>query len=340
MEMRHLLREEMLRAIGMLQVGRRQAEVAAEFQVTQSVISRLWHRYRDTGEVRNQHRGNGRITTAAQDRYVQIIARRNQTCTARQIQNQFNQTYGVLISDQTIRNRLHEINLRSGRPLRVPPLTRGNRGARLLWAQDHRNWANEQWSYVMFSDESRFGMYNDSRRIRVWRQPGRVNRLNAVQEVHSFRGGTIMVWAGISIGGRTDLVLIERNMTAQVYLEQVILPVVVPYAGAVGENFIFMQDNARPHVARIVMNVLEQQHISLLEWPAQSPDMNPLEHLWDKLQRKVTNSNDHINGPRELFRVLQREWRAIPQEEIDNLILTIRNRIRAVINNRGGHTDY
>lgn len=340
MERRHLPREDMIRAIGMLQAGRRQIEVAAEFHVTQSVISRLWRRYRATGEVRNQHRGNGRITTAVQDRYIQLSARRNHTCTARLLQNQFQQTYGVLISDQTIRNRLHEVHLRSRRPLRVPPLTRGNRGERLLWAQEHRNWTNEQWAHVLFSDESRFGLYSDSRRIRVWRQPGRVNRLNAFQEVHSFRGGTIMVWGGISIGGRTDLVLLQGNMTAQVYVNQIILPVVVPYAGAVGENFLLMQDNARPHVAQITINVLEQQQISLLEWPAQSPDMNPLEHLWDKLQRRVTNANEHMNNPRDVFRVLQREWRAIPQQEIDNLILTIHNRIRAVINNRGGHTDY
>lgn len=139
MEGRHLPRENMLRTVGILQAERRKTEVTTKFPVTKIVIGRLWRRYRTTRELRNQYRGNGWITIAVQDRYVQLDAQRNPTCTVRQLQNQFHQIYRVLVSDQIIRNRLHEAHLRSKRPLSVPSQTRGKRRKRLLWAQAQWN---------------------------------------------------------------------------------------------------------------------------------------------------------------------------------------------------------
>ncbi|KAK9752564.1 Transposase [Popillia japonica] len=142
---------------------------------------------------------------------------------------------------------LHEVHLRSRRPLRVPFLTKDNREKRLLWAQKH-----VQCGDVLFTDESIMvwfvllfknkNMCNVEIGIPVWRQPGNVNSLNPFLEVHPFRGGTIMVWVNISIGRRTDLILLEENMTTQIYVEQIILPAVVAYAGAVFENFHFMPE--------------------------------------------------------------------------------------------------
>ena len=123
--------------------------------------------------------------------------------------------HNLTVSDRTIRNRLLEVQLWSRRPLRVPPLTRGNCAARDIWAREPLAWIDEQWGHILFTDESRFGLHPDSRRIRVWKQPGAEHRLRNVQEVRTFQGGTIMVWGGIALGERTDLIL---------------RPVVVPFA--------------------------------------------------------------------------------------------------------------
>lgn len=337
---RHLSREEMMRAVGMLQAGSRQRHVAAAVGTTQSVISRLWTRFRITGSVAERHGGRSRITTRRQDRYIQITARRNRTMTAMMLATRLHSSSGLLVSDQTIRNRLREVRLRSRRPLRVPPIAPHNRRARLQWARVHRDWEEEEWRYVCFSDESRFGMRPDTRRTRVWRTSGRQERLKFCQEVHPYGGGTIMVWAGIWIGGRTDLIWIRGNLNAQIYAEQIVSDVIIPLRARMGDSFQLMHDNARPHTARVVVRTLTDAGVNVLPWPAQSPDLNPIEHAWDMLQRRALPSMDDVHTPQQLFDLLQRTWATIPQSDFDELILSMPNRCNCVIQVNGGNTDY
>ena len=131
---------------------------------------------------------------------------------------------------------------------------------------------------MLFTDESRFGFHPNTRRVRVWRVAGRESRLQHPQEVHSYHGGTIMVWAGIRVGGRTDLVWIRNTMTAEKYRNEVLVPIIYPHRLQMGQEFTLMHDNARPHTARVVTSWLREHNVSVLGWPAQSPDLNPIEH--------------------------------------------------------------
>ena len=201
-----------------------------------------------------RHTGRYRVTTRRQDRFLQMTVRRQSNITAMHLVLRLQEDLQLLVSDQILRRRLHEVNLHARRPLCVPAI--GNRGPRLSWAWKHLPFSIEQWSLVLLTDEARYGFHPDSQRTRIWRTPGRVSRLRHPIEIQSYQGGTIMVWAGIRLGGRTLLVWIQGIMTAQKYRDEVIEPVIVPLRIEIGQEFLLMHDNAPSHTARLVSALL------------------------------------------------------------------------------------
>ena len=135
---RHLTMDQQYLAIAMLQTGRSQTEVATEFRVSQSVISRLQQRHRETGRVTERHRsGRPLATSHADDGYIVNNALRNQMMNATQLQARSREVRGTQVSRQTIGNRLHQRGLRARRPARVPDHTTRHRCHRLAWAREH-----------------------------------------------------------------------------------------------------------------------------------------------------------------------------------------------------------
>jgi transposase len=194
---------------------------------------------------------------------------------------------------------------------------------------------------LYFSDESRFCLdYHDGQR-RVWRQKNERFKNCCVAEHDRFGGGSIMVWGGISYDGSTDLYVIRNgSLTGIRYRDEILAPIVRLYAGAIGDDLILMDDNARPHHARIVNEYLQQETIERMDWPAKSPDLNPIEHAWDILQRRISNRQNQPNSLQELADALVDEWSRIPQVEFQTLIRSFQNRCGEVIRARGGHARY
>ena len=162
-----------------------------------------------------------------------------------------------------------------------------------------------------------------------------------VAEHDWFGGGSVMVWAGISAQGKTDLNVIDNGtLTALRFLDEILDVYVHPYAGAVGENFILMDDNADAHRAHITDQYLEQATIVRMEWPARYPDLNPIEHAWDMLQTAVSSCAVQPASVQELRKALPEELDQIPQYKIRRLISSMPRRCQAVIEARGHHTRY
>jgi len=216
----------------------------------------------------------------------------------------------------------------------------------MRWAQDHHRLNIGEWGNVMFTDESKFNMRMSDGRRRVWRIRGEDERnaRNAVLETDAFGLGGVVIWGGIWLGGRTPLVYIRNGrLNARRYIDEILQPVAIPAGvNAIGRRRLRLQhDGATAHSAVIVRNFLHDNRIVLLDWVAKMPDMNPIEHVWDMVGRKLYSSYPNLpQNINELCERMDRIWTDMAQDEIDNLIRSMPRRCEALRAANGGPTCY
>ncbi|GFV78897.1 transposable element Tcb1 transposase [Trichonephila clavipes] len=259
---------------------------------------------------------------------------------ASDLSRQLSSATGTTVSRQTMYRRLGHISLYARRPVRCVPLTATHCSLRLTWRREHALWTPQQWSCVMFSDESMFSLQSDSRRTLIWRATGtRYHQENTIER-HRYGGAGWLIWGGIILGSRTDLHVQKITMTGHIYRDVILEQHVRLFRGATGAEFLFMDDNARSHRANIVDECLQSVDITRMDWPAYSPDLNTIEHVWDMLGRRILARQPPPTCLPELQRALLDEWYNIPQDQIDNLILSMSRRCKACIASSGRHTPY
>ncbi|GFY10532.1 transposable element Tc3 transposase [Trichonephila clavipes] len=184
------------------------------------------------------------------------------------------------------------------------------------------------------------GNQSDSRRTLIWRAPGTGYHQENTIERHRYGGTGWLVWEGIILGSRTDLYVQSVMMTGYIYRDDILEQHVRLFRGAMGAEFQFTDDNARLHQANIVDECLQSDNITRMDWPAYSPHLNPIEHVRDMLDRRIAARQPTPTCLPELRRALLDEWCSIPQDKIDNLILSMPRRGKACIASSGRHTPY
>lgn len=334
-------------AIGRLHAGESPQQVAMAFGVHVSTIHRLQHRFRATNSTNDFPRsGRPRVTTPAQDRRLLRSHYRDAHETAANSARNTVGVHGRPVSERTVRRRLAAAPLENRYPARRPVLTPHHRRERLAWARQHVNWRLRDWRRVLFSDEKRFCIDHVDGRVKIWRR--RSERFAEANILHHDRwgGASVMVWGAIGLNQRVGPVVFQNvgqgrgnGVNADRYVAQVLQPHVVPFFQR-HPNFLFQQDNARPHTARVTQDFLHRNNINLLPHPARSPDLNPIEHFWDALQRRL---NDVVPRPRteaQLRAAIAQVWAQVPPQQTNNLVRSMYRRCRAVIDARGGSTRY
>ena len=151
-----------------------------------------------------------------------------------------------------------------------------------------------------------------------------------------------MVWGCFSGKGLGPLVRVDGKINHQDYiriLDENLLPLI--QSDFNGKGYAFQDDNAPVHTAKGVTNWIGEKKIKILpDWPSQSPDLNPIEHLWDELERRLKNRKKHPKNATELEMALKEEWSLIPPKTYSNLIKSMPKRLEACISNNGWPTRY
>lgn len=335
--MPRLSNEDRARALGMLESGRSQDYVARRFNVARSTVVRLVQRVNVTGSLADRPRsGAPRVTSVRQDNFIRQRHLRDRYLTAQSTADTVVGNRGRPISRNTVRNRLRDRGISCRRPYRGAILTRRHRLNRLNWARNNRG---RNWRNIVFSDESRFNLSTADGRIRIYRRRYERYADNCVFEHNRFGGGGVMVWAAINHNFKSDLIIRNGNLNARQYVDRMLRPVIRPLFRQ-RQGLTFQHDNARPRVARVTRDFLVTNNINVLPWPAYSPDCNPIEHMWDALQRRLRKRQRQPRNARELTAALREEWARIPRYLLRNLCGSMRRRLDAVIARRGGHTRY
>ncbi|GFV32887.1 transposable element Tcb2 transposase [Trichonephila clavipes] len=221
----------------------------------------IWNRFLKTGSAgRKPGQGCRWATTPNKDRYLVLTARRHQDMNSTLLQQHLRSATGTTVSTQTVRNQVHGVGLYARRATVCVRLKSRHR-------RDRRE------------------------RIFIWRDRGSRNNPAFVHEIIRFGGGGVLVDGGISIDGRIYLYIMRDGpLTARRHMDEILRPTVVPYAAAIGDDFILMDNNCRPpHRANLVEDFLFEDRIVRIEWTACSPDMNPIEYVWDALGRRVAS---------------------------------------------------
>lgn len=306
---------------------------------SKSVVHRVIARYKNKNTLEASPKtGRPPKTSQREDRIMVRQALSDRFKSATSISRDFNEQTGKNISRKTVSRRLAAAGLHARVPVSKPLISKKNKNSRLKFAHEHVVWTDEQWAKVHFSDESKFNLFGSDGKKHVRRKAGERLSSKCVKKTLKFGGGSVMVWGMISSEGVGPLVRIYGRVNAETYKQLLQQHVIESLRLSPNQPSIFMQDNAPCHKAKKVISYLEEEEIRVMDWPAQSPDLNPIENVWKMIGERAQTRNPQNQN--HLWDLLKEEWEKINPEFCKKLIQSCGRRCSEVIKNKGMFTKY
>lgn len=238
--------------------------------------------------------------------------------------------------------RIRAAHMRSRIARKKPSTSVHTRERRMAWARVCQRWTVQQnWSKVLFSDETRYNLGVCDGQVRVWRQVGEELDPDCTVFRHPSSKNGIMFWGCIGIHGPGELVEVQGGIDRHRYiqlLEDNLRQSVGNIFGDEDEFFIFQQDNAPAHTARDTQQWFEEQDITVMNWPPYSPDLNIIENVWSYITTKLK-----ANPPQNLQELRQQvfhHWAHLPEDYVHKLFQSLPRRVRSVLDRRGYPLKY
>jgi transposase len=332
-----LTEQQKIQIITLHQADKERREIADLTKVSVRSINRVLRKFRLEGTIKRKE-GSGR-PKKMDERDVRGLVNavtKNRRATLGEISNML----AVEVSQSTIRRRLHEEGYNSRVAKKKPYLTDIHKKRRLASAKMYKNWTIDDWKKVVWTDEASFEKGKNSRLVRVWRLADEANKMQCLASTFKSDRASVMVWGAIRYDSKSELVIMDKHRrTAKDFVDQV-------YEGPLRRfwtdelGLILMEDGAPVHRSNAPKKWREDNNIAKLDWPAQSPDLNPIVNIWKQMKDGVQKRFKLHMKDDDFKALLVDVWDSLDQTAWNKLIASMPERIKAVIDAKGGSTRW
>uniref|UniRef100_A0A3Q3LNM3 Transposase Tc1-like domain-containing protein n=1 Tax=Mastacembelus armatus TaxID=205130 RepID=A0A3Q3LNM3_9TELE len=310
---RELSKDTRNKIVDLRQAGKTESAIGKQLGVKKSTVGaiiRKWKTYKTTDNLPRS--GAPRKISPRGVKMIIRTVNKNPRITRGDLVNDL-QRAGTKVTKATISNTLRRQGLKSCSARRVLLLKPVHVQARLKFAREHLDDPEEDWENVIWSDETKMELFAE------------LHPKNTIPTV-KHGGGNIMLWGCFSAQGPGRLIHVKERMNGAMY-RQILSENLFPSARALKmkRGWVFQHDNDPKHPARVTKEWLRKKHFKVLEWPSQSPDLNPIENLWRELKVRVAQRQpQNITALEE---ICMEDWAKIPATVCENLVKTYRKRL-------------
>lgn len=332
-------------AISLLKNGNSLRHVAKKVKLGKTTVARIRQEY--CPEVLQSKGGRPQILSNRDKNYcVQKVTRKREK-SAVKVTRDLKIDHGIECSPETVRRALRSRGLQAKEKPKKTLLRNQNVKARLAWCNEHKDWTLDDWKRVVWTDETKINRFNSDGRQWTWMRSDESLQNHNCKLTVKGGGGNIKLWSAITYAGVGWMCRISGNLDQTLYKEILDddLNQTIDYTcqklGLRRDQIIFQQDNDPKHTANSIQTYLKEQSYKVMEWPAQSPDLNPIENMWSLLKRKLNEFDSAPKGMEDLNERVTNVWyNQMKPEDCQKVINSMPRRIKACIRAKGKWTKY
>ena len=320
----------------LLDKGHTATQIASTTGYSLSTISRVRSKHRPT--ISKSTGGRPSKLSPSDTKYAIRLLTSCKADNASQVTKALQNVTNQPVSSKTIQRTLK----RAGMKRKWPLLTRVHKQKRLVFAKTYANWTVEDWKQVVWTDETKINQMGSDGRHWVWKTAGEGLSDRLVNGTVKFGGGSCMIWGCMLWQGPGHIHHIEGTMDGDLYvhiLDDKLYQSLKKYRKKKWQ-VLFQQDNDPKHTSKKAKMWLENSGLKVMEWPPQSPDLNPIEQLWTYVKNRLEEYENYPSSITELRERVDIEWGKIPASVCQNLIESMPRRVQAVLQAKGGYTKY
>ena len=314
-------------------------KIAKTVGVSKGSVYNILKQKQESGNVDIKRKGNcgrKRKTTKRDDISILRNSKLHPRKTSEDLKRDLDATV-VHVSSSTVRRRLLKEGKRARKPKKKQLLTATMKKKRCDWAKKYQNWSEEDWNRVLFSDESHFFVQGFNPKFVRCSPKVKLREEYFVQSVK--HPDKKMFWGCFSVNSPGALVPVEGMMNSKTYLP-IIESRVSRELASLHPQAVFQQDSAPCHKAKIITNCFKKLKMEVLEWPGNSPDLNPIENLWSIVKNCLRKKD--CTTKTKLIESVINVW--FHDDEIKNiskkLVMSMKKRVDLVLQAKGGHINY